>query len=579
MRFTKLLVVFLFVFLQVLIPVPIAKAAPSSTIVISHIIAGETNATNSEFVGLYNNSSVDINVTGYCLKNKTPAQIACIQAEPNTKVFIRAHNYLTIASTTFAASHNYVPDTTFTSSNLITVGGDTVTLFDAASNEVDHVTWGPSSLSLVTNGTLQRKANPTGAGTLIDSDVTTSDFTALTTAVFPPNASYDEVTVVDVCPNIADVQQTMPTGYLANENGDCQPDSCLNIAGLQVSVPDHYDSDAAGNCTEHDECDNLAGTQQAIPNNMIRSGGNTCVWDLAPLELTELLPNAAGSDTGNEFVEIYNPTNRTVDLSIYSIRVGSNGEKSYAFPIGSTIAPGEYRAFSDSVMKFTLVNTTSRVLLTAIDGTTLGDSGVYDSPVDGESWALFGDSWQYTNQPTPGSSNHAYVYDEPAVADTTDTGLAPCPTGKYRNPLTNRCRTVATDAAVLSACDADQYRNPDTGRCRKISVTGDVTLCKDGQYRSEETNRCRNIVAASTAKPCKDNQYRSEETGRCRSVAASGVPDAAFAVQPVKDTGMAFVGWWALGGVGLFAVGYAGWEWRRELVQIWYRVVGRFSPK
>jgi hypothetical protein len=225
-------------------------------------------------------------------------------------------------------------------------------------------------------------------------------------------------------------------------------------------------------------------------------------------------------------------------------------------------------------MKFTLLNTSSRVVLRAVDGSTMSDTGVYTSPQDGESWALINGVWQYTNQPTPGMANMASV--ENTQADTTDTGLAPCPTGKYRNPLTNRCRNIESDASVLATCDADQYRNPETGRCKKIAVTS-LTPCKENQYRSEETNHCRTIQAASVQKPCKENQYRSEETNRCRNLPASTVPDAAFAVQPIKDTGVAFVGWWALGGVMAVAVGYAAWEWRRELQAQFARVFSHFS--
>ena len=58
---------------------------------------------------------------------------------------------------------------------------------------------------------------------------------------------------------------------------------------------------------------NVNGIQTAIPNTMIRGDGNDCDWDVQPLQLTEILPNAVRSDTGNEFIEIYNPTDRTVD--------------------------------------------------------------------------------------------------------------------------------------------------------------------------------------------------------------------------------------------------------------------------
>jgi hypothetical protein len=98
--------------------------------------------------------------------------------------------------------------------------------------------------------------------------------------------------------------------------------------------------------------------------------------------------------------------------------------------------------------------------------------------------------------------------------------------------------------------------------------------CKEGQERNAETNRCRSVLGATdTRKPCKDTQYRSEETGRCRNLPASGVPDAAFAVKPVEQTGSQFVGWWALGGVCAMAVGYGVWEWRDEIKGVFKRIV------
>lgn len=577
MRFLRFLVACAVVISQMISIVPSSRALSPTGIVISHVIAGETNQSNSEFVALYNNGAADVDMTGNCLWSGSyeASPITCIEAEANTRVFIKSHGYLTIASTVFAANHAYVPDTTYLAANRIAVGSDSVYLKDAASNEVDRVTWSSGKLS--TGSALQRKETAIGSGILMDTDALdpSADFVSVAAPVVPANASYDVVTIVDACPNLPDLQRTVPGGYLADSNGECQPDSCLNMDGLQVNVPDGYDSDSDGTCTPHDECDNVSGVQGAIPTNMVRKGFNDCAWMVDPLQLTEVFPNAVGSDTGNEFIEIYNPTERTVDLSLYNVAVGLTADKTYAFPIGAMIAPREYRAFSDSVMKFTLVNSTSRVVLGAIDGSTLSDSGPYQSPAEGESWALIDNVWQYTNQPTPNDTNARSIPIDTQTTGSVSSLPAPCAAGKYRNPLTNRCRTILTDAAVLATCDTDQYRNPETGRCRKIT-TANVAPCKDGQYRSEETNRCRNIATVSSQKPCKDAQYRSEETGRCRNLPVSSVPSAGFAVQPVKDTGMAFVGWWALGGTGLLAAGHAGWEWRRELAMLWRSAIDRF---
>lgn len=213
-------------------------------------------------------------------------------------------------------------------------------------------------------------------------------------------------------------------------------------------------------------------------------------------------------------------------------------------------------------MKFTLINTMSRVVLRGIDSTVMGDSGIYENPKEGESWAFIDNMWKYTNQVTPSAENIAMSegYDEPLSGSL----LAPCQSGKYRSPLTNRCRNIATDASMIASCDGDEYRNPDTGRCRKITLTS-VVPCKDRQYRSEETNRCRNIVSASTRKPCAETQYRSEITGRCRNIPVASIPNASFAVKPVKDSPLAFMAWWVIGCLILIAIGYALWEWKYEV--------------
>lgn len=368
----------------------------------------------------------------------------------------------------------------------------------------------------------------------------------------------------DVCSNIAGDQLEIPVGYGRDEAGACWVDMCLNITGLQQSVPDLYERDLTGDCYQHDECDNLPDIQSEVPEGMVRKGSNDCGLDLVPLALTEILPNVNGSDTDREYVEIYNPSDMIVDLTPYYLRVGVSADKIYSFPSGAKIGPGEYKVFYNSAVNFTLLNTTGRVVLGAIDGAVFGDTGLYDSPGDDMAWALINGTWQYTNQPTPNTLNSPSLITD--SIDEPQNSLSLCPAGKYRNPLTNRCRSIETDASVLAACDADQYRNPETGRCRKLADVSAQTPCKDGQYRSEETNRCRNITTASTnLAACKEGQERNPDTNRCRNAAAKSVPDAAFAIKPMEEGAKAFVAWWALGGVGALALGYAGWEWRSEV--------------
>lgn len=584
MRAVRVIVSFSLVVMQLSVLVPRVSAASPSGVVIAQMYPGATGVAAQEFVELYNNSTSDVNITKWCIHYSSAAgtsftKLGCITPPDNqTDLWVKPGGYATFVSNEYKAAYAVSADGYFAGGISATAGH--IKLTDATGGEIDRLGWGTAAnpettaMSAPANGKSLERIGANGV--MQDTNNNVNDFVQAA-PVFHNSTVYEVVTIVDLCPNIPDAQTVVPSGYALDEYGNCQPDSCLNIAGLQTSVPDHYDSDATGNCTRHDECDNVDDIQTDIPDNMVRGDGNDCDWDIQPLVITEILPDAVGSDTGNEFIEVYNPTDHMVDLDLYSVAVGINGEKTYAFPVGATIAPGEYRAFTNSAMKFTLVNTTSRVVLQAINGLVLGDTGTYNSPAEGESWALINGTWQYTNQLTPGAENQPSII-EAAPSDATDSEQAACPAGKYRNPLTNRCRTITADAAVLATCDSDQYRNPETGRCKKIATTS-LTPCKDGQYRSEETNRCRNIVTAGTQKPCKDNQYRSEETNRCRNLPVSSVPDAAFAVQPVKDTGMAFVGWWALGGVGFAALGYAGWEWRSEVASAWAQVIGRSSGK
>lgn len=574
MRGVRVFICLLLAFGQLLLNTQPANAISTGGVVIAQVNPGLNGAATQEFIELYNNSTQPVDVSGWCVyyssaTNVTSTKLGCL-TQPNsaTAIWLKAGGYIKVISNDYKNATGAAADIIYTTS--MAAAGGHVRLLDKLANEIDRVGWG-TAVNPETTATSAPTSSNEGKsllrkmvnGALQDTDNNQSDFNLGVATPHAPD-TYEVVTVIDVCPNIDGVQPVVPTNYMTDINGNCEIDSCLNINGLQVSVPAGYDADQNGNCILHDECDNVVGIQATIPQYMVRSNDNDCSWELPQIMLTELLPNSVGSDTGNEFIEIFNPTNETVDLSYYSIKTGINSDKTYSFPVGSTIAPGEYRAFNDSMMKFTLLNTSGRVVLTASDESIYGDSGEYVSPVEGESWALINGVWQYTNQPTPGAENKPSLVED-KIVDVTDGNVAPCPAGKYRNPLTNRCRNITTDASVFASCEADQYRNPETGRCKKI-VTAMLTPCKDGQYRSEETNRCRNIVTASTSKPCKDNQYRSEETGRCRNLSASTVPDAAFAVQPVKDTGMAFVGWWALGGLGILAAGYAAWEWRREIL-------------
>jgi hypothetical protein len=449
---------------------------------------------------------------------------------------------MTIVSAAFAQHHpDYRADIVYPSVNgVITGTTDVISLIDANKHTIDSMSW----TSTLTGGMVLERHWMADLVTLADTD-TVMDFSKIQGVTLPAGTVYEVIAIVDECVNLPAVQDVIPTGYMKNELGDCLVDVCSNIEGLQAAIPEEY----------------------------LRSEANKCMFDYVGLQITELLPNAAGSDTGREYIELYNPTDREAFLVNYQLLI--NG-KTYNFPASLKLNPGQYMAFYNNEITFTFLNTSSHAALMGDDGTLINESDAYDNPKEDMAWAVIDGVWQYTNQMTFATANAASLL---VNEDDTVTGLAPCASNQYRHPETNRCRLLVGVTSVVAACKDGQYRSEETNRCRTIALAGGtLTPCKDGQYRSEETNRCRNMaIAASTLTPCKDNQYRSEETNRCRTILNTNTPAAAFAVTPIADTDMTFVGWWVLGGIGIAALGYAVWEWHFELLMLMRRFASFFT--
>lgn len=575
-----------------------ASAMPSD-VVISHVQAGAASgvdkAATQEFIAVYNNSAEDIEVTDWCVSNKSEEPFFCLTPKlPNQVFYLGAHSHMILISNTYQLlPGEYQIDGVFplthASSGSITASGDIISLLDADHTTIDQVSWGNDSVdpgdkrTLGGGDILQRNVSPGSDLVLVDRGMS-ADFNVTQEVALPSSGVYDAIIVIDVCANIVGVQTIPLESRVFDADGNCierpEIDSCLNLVGFQVEVPVGYIQDEAGDCYQ-DSCTNIEGLQIEVPTDFIRHDTGECVYDTVVLHITELLPNASGGDGGREFIELYNPGNRVADLAHYKLQVGGSNVKLYDFPTGATIAPGQYKAFYNSEIPFTLVNTTGQVVLMDNSEAEVSRTMPYETPKDDQAWALIDHTWQYTNQPTSGESNKVMVAREATKAKQSSQ-VKPCAANQYRHPETNRCRLLVTATSRLQPCAATQYRSPETNRCRNITIASSkLTPCKANQYRHSETNRCRNIVvASSTLKPCDEGQYRSEETNRCRKIATPAVlGSSTFAVEPIADTRTAFVGWWALGGVAALALGYGVWEWRRELAKGAQKIVAFMAPR
>lgn len=277
-------------------------------------------------------------------------------------------------------------------------------------------------------------------------------------------------------------------------------------------------------------------TQNPTPQNEPNRFGvdgvvNTCNG----LRLSEI---AANYDP--QFIEVYNSTTKAIDMSGCQLQTNRSETARYVFASDSTLGAGAYLAVPIAQTDLTMTKTTTgTVYILSSDGSVEVDARSYENLDADTSLALVGGTWQQTFTVTPGSENTYQQY-------------PPCEAGYTRNDLTGRCNKNPTPT-VLAPCGPGEYRNPETNRCKKIASTeSELKPCAEGYERNPETNRCRKVLGASTS-----------------------IPSAEFPVEPIADTAKAFTAWWALGGVLLLGLGYAGWEWRYEIRQFIRRITTR----
>jgi len=327
------------------------------------------------------------------------------------------------------------------------------------------------------------------------------------------------------------------------------------------------------------------------------------------LKIIEVFPNARSCSPMDQvldcsdYIKVRNTSSQPVNLANFRVRSGSkysNATVSSSFNWQQpTLNPERDELVLPGGQSFLLRlrNDGQPLSLPASDGTIWIEDyyGVktYDevtytgmdlAAARMKSWAYDQTSQQWKlGIPSPGGDN-AFPEDEPGKGNVGAllSDLKPCRDDQYRSEETNRCRSLSS-ASVLVPCKEGQYRSEETNRCRSIVAAAAAALkpCADDQFRSLLTNRCRKIASSEDVAlaDCGEGRERNPETHRCRNVKNGAVPDAAFAVSPLKETGKAFVGWWALGGIGMLALAYGIWEWRSELLSGIRKTGAFFSSK
>ena len=264
-------------------------------------------------------------------------------------------------------------------------------------------------------------------------------------------------------------------------------------------------------------------------------GSNEVSNQCRSLQFSEILSYYAETQA-EQFVELYNAGSEQVLLDGCVVKY-----KNKSFSLSGIIKPEGYFIFSNAELKLTKNPTNSGTLeILDVDETVVDRLDYPNGQKKGVTYAMIGynekgeELWHTTYAVTPGEPN---IYQE----------YKNCEEGKVINEETGNC--VKVTEIVEKKCEVGQYLNPLTGRCKKIDVE-EEKVCKEGYYFYEPTGRCRKVV---------ENDGAEYEL----------VPNT----NEKKES--SFVAVYAV--IGALSVGliYIIYEYRREIVRIFKRLIQR----
>ena len=500
-------------------------ASSAQDIILTRIQTGGEAGATDELIVLYNSSAQVIDITNWYLKNKSGVIARFSDDDETTKLayVVQPNEYVTVASTTYVESHSFSSDfytltykATNQSSGSIVASSDTVQLINDDNEVVNSYTWSDGKTSPSTWARLLLFSLPdiytvTGASSDWRREANSN----------PP------VAVVAIETPVANDDTTIDENEGDNNNDDNNGSTNTNTG------------------TE-------AGTGADTDTSTNNSNTTTSEGQHNQPYITELLANPSGSDAGNEFIELYNPSDKEVSLVGFSLQVGTTKVKTYSLDDVTIPALGYVALYNTGARNFTLSNTAGKVQL-LYNNNPVGDAIEYENAKDDMSWSLIDGEWVYSEIVTPAQPNQA----TPLEAEDDDTAAA---------------------ASTQKPCAANQYRNPATGRCKLIATASASTStpCKTGYERNPETNRCRKIAVATTPTPCKEGYERNAETNRCRKIKAMTTADYAVAgVQTTADNNVKWYYWLGIVGVVVAVLAYGIWEWREELRAVLRKIVNK----
>ena len=220
--------------------------------------------------------------------------------------------------------------------------------------------------------------------------------------------------------------------------------------------------------------------------------------------INEILPNPAGSDTNDEWIELYNRSANQVDLNGWQLADAAANpyqinDQDY---LSTIIEAYGYFVVYRSESGLALNNDGDQVSLFQPDGNLLDQTEYADTAQDNYSYAKDGGSWSWTFTPTPGAANA--MQSAPASVNQPATIIINQTTGQNNQSLSSGSQAVIdfNPAAYLGLRINEFLPNPvgsDNGEWVELYNHSSSTLNLNGWQLDDEDNGSRPHHFTATA--------------------------------------------------------------------------------
>ncbi|MDO8557924.1 MAG: lamin tail domain-containing protein [bacterium] len=175
---------------------------------------------------------------------------------------------------------------------------------------------------------------------------------------------------------------------------------------------------------------------------------------LPRIHINEFLPNTAGTDAEEEWIELWNESAEQVDISGWKLDDAEGGSQPYTILQGTLISGGSYAVFFRKITAIALNNDTDAVRLLTPGGQVY-ESVSYEKPPQGASSNRLSQGtfvWSWT--PTPGQKN--IITGAQAVSQESTFPASPSPHAVSPTPSVS-ANAKATEASVSPAIAKTGY--------------------------------------------------------------------------------------------------------------------------